>query len=337
MDASRLNGLRKSAILLLSLGEDAAAEVLKQLSEEEVRIVSAMMTRFQDVTPQEVDRVFNEYFVRRERETLPSGSPETKLQYLQKVLGKAMGGERAQSLVNGMLETPPGGALEKLKWHAPRTIANFIAKEHPQVIAVILSSLEAKALADRVMTELPPALQADVAQRMAALKTISAEWINDIQETLADAMIPAAQDAAQMGAGPERAAQVLTSGSRAMEMAVMAHIERKDPELAGKNRPQMFRFEDFLRFDNLGLQRVLARSTTRDLVLSLRIASDELREHVYRNLSTNNARAIQEEIDSLGPTRVADIESAQLRMIAIARELMDKGEATPLGGPDVVV
>jgi flagellar motor switch protein FliG len=256
---------------------------------------------------------------------------------LQKVLGKAMGEERGQSLIDGMLQSPPGGALEKLKWHAPRTIANFIAKEHPQVIAVILSTLEEKALADRVMSELPPALQADVAQRMAALKTISPEWINDIQETLADAMIPAAHDVAEKGAGPERAAQVLTSGSRAMEMAVMAHIEKKDPELAEKIRHQMFRFEDFLRFDNLGLQRVLAKSTTRDLVLSLRIASDELREHVYRNLSTNHARMIQDEIEALGPTRVADIESAQLRLIAIARELMDKGEITPLGGPDLVV
>jgi flagellar motor switch protein FliG len=205
------------------------------------------------------------------------------------------------------------------------------------VIAVILATMEEPGLADRVLGELPAAMQADVAQRLAGLKTISPEWVNDIQETLADAMLPAARAISEKEGGPQRVAEVLTTGSRAMETAILAHIEQKDPALAERIRGQMFRFEDFLRLDNLGLQKILGRSSTRDLVLALRMADDDLREHVYRNLSTNNARMIQEELDNLGPMRVSEIEQAQLRLIAIARDLMDQGEVVVLGHGDPVV
>ena len=336
MASSRLIGPRKAAILLLTLGEDAAAEVLKQLSEEEVRAVTRFMSQFQDVTPQDVERVVNEYFVRQGGEHLPAAPPETKIQYLHKVLGKALGEERSAALVQGILSAPPGGALEQLKWHAPRTIAQFIAKEHPQVIAVILATMEEPGLAARVLGELPSAMQGDVAQRLAGLKTISPEWVNDIQETLADAMLPATREASEKAAGPQRAADVLTTGSRAMETAILSHIEQKDPALAEKIRGAMFRFEDFIRLDNLGLQKILGRSSTRDLVLALRLADDDLREHVYRNLSTNHARMIQEELENLGPMRVYELEQAQLRLIAVARELMEKGEVTALGEQVVV-
>ena len=337
MASSRLSGPRKAAILLLTLGEDAAAEVLKQLSDDEVRAVMRFMSQFQDVTPQDVERVVNEYFARSQGPSLPSAPPETKLSYLQKVLGKALGETRSAEVVQGLLAAPPGGALDRLKWHAPRTIARFIAKEHPQVIAVILATMEEPGLADRVLGELPSAMQADVAQRLAGLKTISPEWVNDIQETLADAMLPAARAMTEQEVGPQRVAEVLTTGSRAMETAILAHIEQKDPALAERIRGQMFRFEDFLRLDNLGLQRILGRCSTRDLVLALRLADDDLREHIYRNLSTNNARMIQQELDNLGPMRVSEIEQAQLRLIAIARELMDKGEVVALGHGDPVV
>ena len=331
MASSRLSGPRKAAILLLTLGEDAAAEVLKQLSDEEVRAVTRFMAQFQDVTPQDVERVVNEYFMRQQNSGISNAPLETKLQYMQKVLGKAMGEDRATGLVQGMLAAPPGGALEQLKWHAPSTIAGFVAKEHPQVIAVILATMDEPGLADRVLAELPSALQSDVTQRLAGLKTISPEWVNDIQETLADKLLPAVRDAAERGAGPERVAEVLTTGPRAMETAILSHIEQKNPALAEKIRGAMFRFEDFIRIDNLGLQKVLGRSSMRDLVLALRLAGDDLREHVYRNLSTNNAKLIREELDNLGPTRVSEIEQAQQRLVSIARDLMDKGEVIAIG------
>jgi flagellar motor switch protein FliG len=337
MASSRLTGPRKAAILLLTLGEDAAAEVLKQLSEEEVRAVTHFMSRFEDITPQDVDRVLNEYFMRKQGGRLGDAPPETKIQYLQKVLAKALGDARSAEIMQGISNAPPGGALEKLKWHAPRTIARFVANEHPQVIAVILATMEEPGLAERVLGELPSALQGDVAQRLAGLKTISPAWIDDIQESLADAMLPATRELPERHGGAEHVAEVLTTGPRAMETAILAHIEQKDPALADRIRGRMFRFEDFIRLDNLGLQRILGRSSTRDLVLALRVADDDLREHIYRNLSNNHARMIQDELDQLGPTRVSEIEGAQLRLIALARELMEKGEVSALGRADPLV
>lgn len=337
MATGRSTGTRKAAILLLSLGEDAAAEVLKLLDDEEVRAITTQMTRFEDVTLNDVDRVANEYFVRHDEGAGSIEAPETKLQYLRRVLSKALGETRGGDIVEGILNRPPGGALEKLKWHAPRTIAGFIANEHPQVIAVILATMDEDGLAERVLTELPSEMQSDVVERLAGLNSVSQEWIDEIEQTLADTMLPAAKEVIAKDAAEQRVAEVLVTGPRAMERAIMDHIERKDPEVAERIRDQMLRFEDFIRIDNPGLQRILHRSSMQDLVLALRLADDELRGHVMSNLSTHTAQTVAQDLEELNPTHVSVIEAAQQRLVAIARQLLDKGEVTLLGKPGTMI
>ena len=337
MAATKLTGHQKAAIMLLSIGEDAAAEVMKHLAEDEIKGIAGFMSRFQEITPADVERVCNEYFIRTEKGVVPPIPLETKSQYLKKVLGKAVGEARADELLGEMLLAPPGGALEKLQWHAPHTVANFISREHPQVVAVILATMEEQGLADKVLAILPADLQKDVVERIAGLKTIPSERIRDIEESLEQMMASEEGNLYKGDSGTHRVAEVLNTSPVAMENAIMSHIEEKDPDLAERIRDQMLRFDDFIKMDNPGIQKVLNLSTMQDLVLALRTADEYLREHILSNLSNRMAQQIVDEIENLGPTRVTEIEAAQSRLTGIARELIGKGEVNILGRPGVVV
>jgi flagellar motor switch protein FliG len=324
---SRLTGPQKAAILLLSLGEDAAAEVLKNLSEDEIVSVSRHMARYQDFTPADVNRTVNEFYLVAERARLLPSRPETKVQFLRKVLGRALGEERAQAMVDGLVNTA-AGPIERLKWHDPHTIAQFIGGEHPQVIAVILANLGDPGLAQAVVTELPDPLQHDVLTRMAKLRAVPDDVLKEVEQTLDEAM--AAQPKGEVGSGPQRVAGVLGSGSKRMEQALMGHLQRQNPELARQIRGQMFPFEDFIKVDNYGIQRVLARTPGEDLVRALRLADDALRRHFLRNMAPESAQAMQQALDALQPTPVAVIEAAQKRICTVARELAEQGLLTVL-------
>ncbi|HUJ77320.1 MAG TPA: flagellar motor switch protein FliG [bacterium] len=321
---ARLTGTQKAAILLLSLGEEAAAEVLKNLSEEEIVDVTRQMSRFHEITPQDVERVTNEYYLVAERARLLPTPPETKVEYLRKVLSKALGEERAQGLMEGLVSAPPGGALERLKWHDPSTIAAFIGQEHPQVIAVILANLGDPLLVRAVLEHLPDALQKEVLPRFARLRTIPPEWLAEIEESLTQA--EAGEGGVSRESGAQRVADLLSAAPRSVEAQLMGHLQRQNPALAERVRSQMFPFEDFIKVDNYGMQKVLARTPGDDVVLALRLAEEPLRHHFLRNMSPRSAAAIQQALEELGPTPVVEIEAAQRRIVTTARELEEKGE-----------
>ena len=324
--AARLKGTQKAAILLLSIGEDAAAEVMKNLSEEEVNTLAGELGKFEDVTPTDVDRVANEYYLAAEKGRFLPAAPETKTAYLKKILARALGPDKSEALLNVMVDAKPSGPLEQLKWHDPATIAQYISGEHPQVIAVIAANLGDPALTEQVIAALPEELRRDVLMRLVRLREISSEWVDEIEASLEEEMRSVPQAASERDASSNRVAGVLNAASGPLERAAMNHIASQDPRLASTIKAQMFPFEDFIKVDNYGMQKVLARVTNEDLVLALRTAGEGLRRHFLRNLSAENAAALRRTIENPGPLRVSDMEAAQKRLSNIARELAERGE-----------
>ena len=326
----RLRGPQKAAILLLTLGEDGAAEVMKNLTEDEIREVSRYMTDFVQVTPQDLDRVANEFYLVAEKARILPGSPTTKTEYLRKILGKALGEDKADQVVGGLVKDRPKSRLEQLKWHDPKTIADFISEEHPQVIAVILSNLGDSQLAQSVMSELPGNMQMDVLTRFARIRDIPQEWLDEIESSLVEEM-----GSAELKDQPEedavgRVADVLEAADKPAEESLIRHLAERDPELAGKIRDRMFQFEDVIKIDNYGIQLILKAITGEDLVLALKLADESLQRHFIRNLSTESAQRVEEALQSLGALPIARVETAQKRIASVARSLIEKGEIFPL-------
>ena len=328
--AARLKGAQKAAILLLSLGEDAAAEVIKNLSADDVNALAPHLGNFENVTPGDVERVALEFYRAAEKGRFLPATPETKTAYLKKILVRALGEEKSQALVEGMQETSSTGRLEQLKWHDPATIAQFISGEHPQVIAVIAANLGDPALTQQVIAALPEGLRQNVLTRLLRLHEISSEWVEEIEASLEEEM--RSDDAPESGreAGANRVAGVMNAASRQLEHSVMNHIQAQDPKQAGEIRSRMFPFEEFIKVDNPGMQKVLARVTNEELVLALSTADEGLRRHFLRNLSAENAATLEQAISGFRPARLSDIEEAQKRLSNIARELAQRGELSVL-------
>ncbi len=322
--ARRLTGPQKAAILLLALGEESAAEVLKNLSQDEIEEVAAYMSRLEEVSPQDVTRVTSEFYLVAEKARILPEPPETRVQYLKKVLGKALGEARAQGIVDGMVKAGTGSALERLKWHDPGTIAAFIAGEHPQVIAVILANLGDVRLERAVLAALPEALQRDLQPRLAKLRTIPTAWLEEIEQSLSEP--PGSDPDAAGDSGPQRVASLLASATGATESRWLGHIERRDPALAERIRDHLFSFDDFIKVDSYGMQKVLARTPGEDIVLALKLADEDLKRHFLANLSPQAAASIGQALDELGPTSIALVEAAQRRIATTAKEMEERGE-----------
>ena len=323
--ASTLSGPRKAAILLLSLGEDAAAEVLKNLDDDEIKDVSRHMAKLETISTEEVDRVANEFYHVAERARFLPTSPDTRIAYLKRLLGRALGPERGEELVNGLLAAKPESPLEQLRWHSPEAIAEFLADENPQIIAVILTRLGEPDLVEQVLRELPAATAQEVRARMVRVRSIPEEWLADIENLLNEEMLQPKLQAAPPTA-QAKVANVLTAAPAPLEEALVRYISRQDPELAEAIRLRKFVFSNFLSVDGYGIQLLLRRTPMEDLVLALKLADTPLREHFYRNMSKESAQLVRNALEALGPTAVGQIEAAQKRMATTARNLQNTGE-----------
>lgn len=328
--ATRLSGPQKAAILLLSLGEDAAAEVIKNLSEDEVREVSRYMARFQDVRPADVDRVMNEFYLVAEKGRFLPAPPETKIEYLKKILTRAIGEEQAERTVQGLVAGKPASSFEQLRWHDPQTIASFLAAEHPQVIAVILANLGDPMLAQAVIAALPDDMQRDILTRYARIRVVPDDWLQEIEASLSEDIAATRTRPAPAPAGEQRVTEVLGVAAQPMEDLLIEHLRSRNPELAERISKRMFSFADLIKIDNYGIQLILKRTPGDDLVLALKIADEPLSRHLMHNMSAEAARKVQEAIDGLGPTPVSRIEAAQKRIANTARVLIENGEVYPL-------
>jgi len=330
-----LSGKQKAAILLISLGPDVSASVYKHLSEEEIERLTLEISGVRKVDSHEKESILEEFHtIALAQDYITQGG----IGYAKQVLEKALGNEQAAAIINRLTSSLQVRPFDFARKADPAQILNFIQNEHPQTIALVLSYLDPPQ-AGQILSELPQEVQADIARRIATMDSTSPEIINEVEQILERKLsATVTQDYTQTG-GIEAVVDVLNGVDRSTERTILDALEIQDPELAEEIKKRMFVFEDIVTLDGRAIQRVIRDSENEDLKLSLKVASDEVKEIVFRNMSKRMVDTFQEEMEYMGPVRLRDVEEAQSRIVAVIRRLEESGEIVVArgGGDDIIV
>ncbi len=329
------NKKKKIAAIMLALGDEVASKVLKYLDEVDLHMLGNEMTFMDRVSPDELKKYMNEFL----RELGKEPEIEGGLDHIKSILVKAFGEEKAKSMLEKI-----GTPLKKVPFYTlanidPKMIANFIKNEHPQTIAVILAHLDGMQGAE-VLANLPENLQTDVVLRIARLETVSPEVVNELEKALEEEVKSAGGAESHQVGGVEPVAEILNNVPKELEQKIIGTIEETYPDIAEEIRKKMFVFEDLVYVDDRGIQSILKEVSNEDLLLALKTATEEIKEKIFKNMSQRAADMIKEDLESMGPVKLSDVEKAQQNIIQIAKKLEDEGKiviAKGGGGGDVVV
>ncbi|MGM0919711.1 MAG: flagellar motor switch protein FliG [Bacillota bacterium] len=331
----RLTGKQKAAILLISLGPDVAASIYKHLSEEEIERLTLEISGVRNVDSQNKEEIIEEFHqIAMAQEFISQGG----ISYAKQILEKALGEDRASSIIHRLTSSMQVKPFDFARKADPAQIFNFIQGEHPQTIALILSYLD-PIQSGQILSGLPHEQQADIARRIAKMDRTSPEIINEVEQILERKLSSSVtQDYTQTG-GVEAVVEVLNGVDRSTEKTILDSLEIQDPELAEEIKKRMFVFEDIVTLDSRAIQRVIRDVENEDLMLSLKVASEEVKEVVFKNMSKRMAETFREEMEFMGPVRLRDVEEAQSRIVAVIRRLEDAGEIVIArgGGDDIIV
>jgi flagellar motor switch protein FliG len=321
-------GLEKSAILLLSLGEDEAAEVLKSLGPKEVQKLGHAMAAIKSVPREKVETVLDDF-----HEYAGTGGPVAVDENLIKaMLTKALGDDRAANLISRIMHGGDTAGIEGLKWMDAPTVADLIRNEHPQIIATILVHLEFDH-AGEIMKHFSERLKNDVLLRIATLDGVQPAALRELNDAMARLLAGASTNLKKSAMGGIRhAAEILNFVGQAAETAILDNVREYDPELAQKILDEMFVFENLLDIDDRGIQLLLREVQSDSLIIALKGASPEMREKVFKNMSQRAAEMLREDLEAKGPVRLSEVENEQKEILKIARRLADEGQIQLGGG-----
>jgi flagellar motor switch protein FliG len=321
------DGVEKSAILLISLGEEAAAEILKTLAPREVQKIGHAMVGMKSVPRARVEEVLNEFHaITSKREAVHVDSDA----YVRGVLTKALGDDKATTLLSRILEGGETAGIEGLKWMDAATIADMIKNDHPQIIATILAHLEHDQ-ASEVLNCFTDRLRNDVILRIATLEGVQPIALQELNEVLARLMAGSSGQKKATGGGVRTVAEILNFLGSANETSVLDAMREYDPDLAQKVMDEMFVFENLLDIDDRSIQLLMREIQSDSLILALKGASEPLRDKIFRNMSQRAAEMLKEDLEAKGPVRVSEVEAEQKEILKIVRRLADEGQLV-LGG-----
>ncbi|MBF0343151.1 MAG: flagellar motor switch protein FliG [Nitrospirae bacterium] len=310
-------GFEKAAIFLTAIGEDAAAEILKNLDIKEIGKISSIMTRTRSVKEDDIRTVFREASKKVQKgEIYLSGG-----QYLKQMLLKGLDEKTAKKILE---KAAVESTLESLKKVDAKKLVNFLLTEHPQTIALILSLLD-PAQAATVLTTLPKSLKVDVTMRMATTEGIPIDAIEEIEDVLKSELDLERSEGIKVG-GVKKVALILNQTDKSTEELILENIESHDYELADSIRQLMFVFEDLVKVDARGIQMVLKEISTEDLSLALKTASEGLKDKIFKNMSKRAAEILKEDMEVRGPVKISEVEKAQQNIIKKTRELGEEGK-----------
>jgi flagellar motor switch protein FliG len=320
-------GLEKSAMLLLSLGEDAAAEVLKHLGPKEVQKLGHAMARIKSVPRDKIEQLVEEV----EAYSIKGAGLTADENMIRAMLTKALGDDKAANLIGRILQGGDTAGIESLKWMDAATVADLIKNEHPQIIATILVHLEFDH-AGEILKLFTERLRNDVLLRIATLDGVQPVALRELNEAMMRMMAGASASVkkAAMG-GIRHAAEILNFVGQAAETSIVDNVREYDPDLAQKILDEMFVFENLMDVDDRGIQLLLREIQSDSLILALKGSSPELREKIFKNMSQRAAEMLKEDLESKGPVRLSEVEAEQKEIIKIARRLADEGQIQ-LGG-----
>lgn len=322
-------------MLLLSLGPDAAAEVLKHLGPREVQKLGHAMAGIKSVPRDKVEALLAEL----EAHAAKGAGLAADEEMIRAMLTKALGDDKAANLIGRILHGGDTSGIEALKWMDAATVADLIKNEHPQIIAAILVHLEYDQ-AGEILKHFTDRLRNDVVLRIATLDGIQPVALRELNEALSRLLAGSAANVkkAAMG-GVRHAAEILNYVGQAAETAILDNVREYDPDLAQKILDEMFVFENLIDVDDRGIQLLLREVQSDSLVLALKGASPELREKIFKNMSQRAAEMLKEDLESKGPVRLSEVEAEQKEILKIARRLADEGQIQlgSKGGEDIMI
>ena len=324
---ARLNGLERSALLMLGLGEQHAAEILRHMGPKEVQEIGMAMAGLSQVTSSMMETVMAEFVgTIGEQTSLGLGSDE----YIRNMLTSALGADKASGIIDRILLGRNSKGLEQLKWMDPRQIAELIRLEHPQIISIVMSFLDPDQAAG-VLSEFPEKVRTDVIMRVAALDGIQPAALQELAEILEKQFSGATTVKSSALGGVKKAADILNFVDGAIESKVIEQINEADEDLSQQIQDNMFVFENLNDVDDRGMQTLLREVSSDQLLLALRGAPEQLREKIFKNMSSRAAEMLKDDLEAAAPAKLSEVEAAQKEILTVARRLSDAGEIN-LGG-----
>ncbi|MEO8659285.1 MAG: flagellar motor switch protein FliG [Bryobacteraceae bacterium] len=321
--AEEISGIRKAAVLTVMLGEVASAEVFKQMDEDEVGLIGREIARLTTISSEVAEEVLDEFYqmLMAHDYVLKGG-----LDYAKKVLIGAFGPEQAKKLLDRLMKQlgTEAASFDALQKADPQQLAKFIHSEHPQTIALILSHLNPSQAAG-LLFSLPSELRADVALRMASLEQISPDIISKIAGIIGQKLKALGELSRESYGGVRAVAEMFNRMDSTSSKEILDTLEQADGNLAETIRHLMFVFEDLLLIDPNGLKEVLSRVDRKLLTVALKGTSDQLRNHFLQCMSQRGAEMLREDMDSLGPVKIKEVEAAQQQIISVVRQLENEG------------
>lgn len=320
-ETTELTGVQRAAILLLALGEQAAAEVLKHMNARQVQKLGAAMASLDQVDRDQVEQVLESFVAELERKTaLGVGADE----YVRKVLVSALGEDKAGSLIDRILMGRNSKGLEALKWMDPRAVAELVRNEHPQIIAIVLSHLDADQAAE-VLGLLPERVRPEVILRIATLDGIQPAALRELDEIIERQFTGGSTSSSTRVGGIKTAANILNFAETALEKQIIEQIAEIDEELVQRIQDQMFVFDNLADLDDRSIQAVLREVPADKLGIALKGADPKVRDKILSNMSKRAAEILVEDMEARGPVRLSEVEAAQREILAIVRRLAEAG------------
>lgn len=332
--AEDLSGIRKAAILLVSLGSELSAEIFQHLNDQEVEKLSLEIARIDAVEPEQRQAVLEEFNeMLRAQEYISQGGMDTA----QDILEKALGSNQAKEVIDRLTTSQEVRPFDFIRQAEPEHILNFIQEEHPQTIALVLAYLDPETSSE-IMQQLPMEIQADVSKRIALMDRTSPEMIREVERVLERKLSSLVNEEYAATGGIEAIVEMLNSADRGTEKSILESLEEDDPELAEEIRRQLFVFEDITQLSDQDVQTVLREVDQEELTLALKAVEEDVKEKVFSNMSKRAASMVREELEYMGPVRVSDVEEAQQEIVNVIRRLEEEGQIVVVrGGEEEII
>ena len=329
-----LSGTEKAAILLLYIGTEATSKVLQHMDDNEIKKISQAMANLGHVSLSTIQEVVDEFNQVTDPE---AGFFAQGEEYVRKILEKALGPQKAEMLLMEMQSSSFGDLEDILANMDAKTIANFLSQEHPQTVAVIVAKLRPKQTSE-IISHLPVDLQAEVVIRIADVDQVSPEVINDIDDVIKRELTAMGGVQRFKVGGVEKVVDMFNYLERSKEKHILDKLDVMNPPLAEVIRKHLFTFEDIFKLDDRSIQQIMREVSNDTLTLSIKASTDEVKDKVFRNISSRAAEMIKEDIEVMGPVRLSDVEKAQSEIIKIVRKMEEEGKVVLAGrGPEDVL
>jgi flagellar motor switch protein FliG len=331
-EPEEMPGIRKAAIMLLTIDEEMTKEIIKELDEKEIEAIGREIAKLRLIPDNVVIKVHDEFMAKLNRRSKQVVGGE---QRFKSIIKKSFGDDKAEEFI-GSMETKKGAPGEFLRKCDPRILANVLRGEHAQTIALVFSTLGPKK-AGEAITTLPDAVQTDVVMRMAFLEKVDNDVLAEVENVIKEQLESVSSTEGRQLGGVEAVANILNQMDRTIETELLGKLEELNPDLTERIRQLMFTFEDLQKVDDKGIQVLLKEVTSEDIGIALKGASDAMKEKVFSNMSERAAAMLKEDLETMGPVRLSDVEKAQVRIAMVAKRLEGEGKILLSSGKEEFV